>query len=426
MAAVFGLLIGTIWAQQEQMVAGQIRAIKVAGDVWQVTKSSGQRARLKEGDFFRQGNGIETAANGEAILLFDNGSTINLQPNTSFTIEEFLRDPFDAQKVDYKNIKKEPSQSVTKVKVQEGTIYFDIPKLARTSTYELSNPVGTAGIRGTAGFIARNSMGLSQGSAQVRTKTGQNQSLGAGQATGFTPQGNFGPPPNNATQKLQGARNNSQNVSQSIPPKAFVGAPQSQPPAQQANLTPEQKEAIKKAAEQSKEALVQTVKEIAAKTPEAAASAAAAAAAFVPDAAPQIAAAAAAAVPQGQASALAPQIAAAVAQAVPSSAPAIAGAVAGSVPSQAAAIAQSVAQVAPTQAGNIASAVSNAAPNADKSAVNQAAQQGAQQAGQGNTQGGSSGSGSGGGTPPAMSGGFGGGGGGGSGGNTGGGPIYGK
>ena len=273
------------FGQSGQMAAGHIRAVKVEGTAWQIIGGNGQRERLKEGDFVRQGNAVETSGGSAVILLFDNGSTMNVRPNSKFSINEFLRGPFDVQKVDYKALKSEPTRSVTKVKVEEGTMYFDIPKLNRASVCEISNPVGSAGIRGTAGFVAPDSMGVTEGMVQVQTRTGESRSLGAGQTTGFTPQGNFGPPPANAGDNMRGAQNNSQNARQNVPSDAFDGA-------QQAQLTTEQQKAIEDAAKQGKDALVEAVKKIAFEEPEAAAAAAAAASSLMPEAAPQIAAAA--------------------------------------------------------------------------------------------------------------------------------------
>jgi len=378
------------------MVAGHIRAIKVSGTVWQVMAGKGQKERLTEGEFLRQGNAIVTAGDGEALLLFDNGSTINVRPNSNFSINEFMREPFDAEQIDYRKLKAEPSRSVTKVAVKEGAIFFDTPKLkiSKGSSYNISNPVGTAGIRGTAGFVAQDSMGCTSGSFQATTQTGQAMTLTAGQTTGFAPGGNFGPPPGNAGENMQGAQQNSQTALQDVPSEPFSGAPsQSSLSGDAAELTAEQSESIEQAAKQGEEALVEAVKQVATESPEAAAAAAALAASLNPDAAPQVAAAAA-----------------------------------GAAPSQAAAVAQSVAQVVPSQAGNIASAVTNAVPGADANAVNSAAQQGAQQGDTGGTGGGTGATGgsSGGGSAPALPGGFGGGGGGGGtgGGSSGGGSIY--
>jgi len=426
--AVLTALGATVDAQEDAMVSGHIRAVKVEGTAWQI-RSGGQRERLKEGDFLRQGNTVTTADNGRVILLFQNGSTVNLQPGTRFAIDQFLIDPFDAEKVDFRTIRSEPSQSATKIRVDEGTITSKVAKLKRASSYNIATPLGTAGIRGTVVTISANpnasTFVVTEGMIQV-TKDGQTfwVAEGAKQGTGgdtrtgrqgseseqtvviSTDEG-YTPPAGEIAALTQQGQQFSQTASQSIPSNAFSGAPQ------QGTLTPQQTQALEQAAQEGKESLVSAVEQIATETPESAAAAAATAATLMPDAAPDVAAAAA--------------------QIVPGSASQIAGAVAGAVPSQATGIAQAVAQVAPSQANSIAQAVTNAAPDADGAAIANAAQQGAQQGqtsnqtgntgGTGNDGGGAGG---GGGSAPPLPGGFGGGGGGGSsgGGSSGGGGIY--
>lgn len=143
------LLAAFCQAQEVTMVPGHIRAIKVEGTVWQISKGSGQRERLKEGDFLLQGNAVVTTANGRVILLFQNGSTINLQPGTRFAVDEFLVDPFPTEELDYQKMKAEPSQSVTRLRVDEGTITSKVTKLKSGSAYDIKTPLGAAGIRGT-------------------------------------------------------------------------------------------------------------------------------------------------------------------------------------------------------------------------------------------------------------------------------------
>ncbi|MBE2179257.1 MAG: FecR domain-containing protein [Chthoniobacterales bacterium] len=136
-------------AQQQQMVPGNIRAVKVEGTAWQISGASGAKERLREGAFLRQGATVETAGNGNVILLFENGSTMQIRPGTRFSISEFLIDPFDPAAVDFQRIKSEPSTSLTEVMVHEGTVLAQISKLNRSSSYNVSTPLGTAGIRGT-------------------------------------------------------------------------------------------------------------------------------------------------------------------------------------------------------------------------------------------------------------------------------------
>jgi len=143
------LLAAFCQAQEVTMVPGHIRAIKVEGTVWQISKGSGQRERLKEGDFLLQGNAVVTTANGRVILLFQNGSTINLQPGTRFAVDEFLVNPFPTEDLDYQKMKAEPSQSVTRLRIDEGTITSKVTKLKSGSAYDIRTPLGAAGIRGT-------------------------------------------------------------------------------------------------------------------------------------------------------------------------------------------------------------------------------------------------------------------------------------
>lgn len=156
---------------QPGMVRGNIRAVKVQGTAWQIN-SNGQKERLREGAFLRQGSSVETASDANVILLFENGSTMNIRPGTRFTIAEFLINPFDPAQVDYEKIKSEPSKSVTQVSVQEGTILSDVRRLNRSSAYNIATPHGTAGIRGTTVGTAVNPKSstfyVSSGSLQVR------------------------------------------------------------------------------------------------------------------------------------------------------------------------------------------------------------------------------------------------------------------
>lgn len=156
---------------QPGMVPGHIRAVKVQGTAWQ-TSTDGRKERLREGDFLRQGSAVETAADANVILLFENGSSMHLRPGTRFSIAEFLIDPFDPAQVDYEKIKSEPSKSVTQVGVTQGTMLADVRRLHRSSAFNITTPHGTAGIRGTTVGTAVNrpssTFYVSSGSIQVR------------------------------------------------------------------------------------------------------------------------------------------------------------------------------------------------------------------------------------------------------------------
>jgi hypothetical protein len=239
-----------VQGRESNMVAGNIRAVKVDGTAWQVIDGRGQRERLGEGDFLRQGNTVETASDGRVVLLFENGSTIQLQPKTKFSVEAFMVDPFDAEKTDFRRITAEPTRSVTKIGVKEGVITAKILKLQRSSSYDIGTPLGTAGIRGTVVTVSVSPNAakfvVTKGMIQV-TKDGQTFWISEGdsqQADGDSRTGREGtqgeetviiateesytPPPGEVASLSQQGQQFSETANQSIPAQPFSGAPQQQ------------------------------------------------------------------------------------------------------------------------------------------------------------------------------------------------------
>jgi len=239
-----------VHAQEGKMVPGNIRAVKVDGTAWQIIGGGGQRERLDEGDFLRQGNTVETASDSRVVLLFENGSTIQLQPKTKFSVEAFMVDPFDTGKTDFRQLTAEPTKSVTKIEVNDGVITAKIPKLQRSSSYDIGTPLGTAGIRGTVVTVAVSQTAakfvVTEGMIQV-TKDGQTFWIREGdsqQADGDTRTGregtqdedtiiisseeNYTPPPGEVASLSQQGQQFSETANQSIPAEPFSGAPQQQ------------------------------------------------------------------------------------------------------------------------------------------------------------------------------------------------------
>ena len=232
------------------MVPGNIRAVQVDGTAWQIIGGSGQRERLDEGDFLRQGNTVETTSDSRVVLLFENGSTIQLQPKTKFSVEAFMVDPFDTGKTDFRQLTAEPTRSVTKIGVNDGVITAKIPKLQRSSSYDIGTPLGTAGIRGTVVTVSVSQTAakfvVTEGMIQV-TKDGQTFWISEGdsqQTDGDTRTGregtqdedtiiistdeNYTPPPGEVASLSQQGQQFSKTAAQSIPAEPFSGAPQQQ------------------------------------------------------------------------------------------------------------------------------------------------------------------------------------------------------
>jgi hypothetical protein len=86
------------------------------------------------------------------VLVFSNGATVSLGPDTRLSIDKFLQDPF-SQSVKIEELSTEPpgSTSVTSLKLVRGEMVSNVKKLNKAggSTFTVQTPVGAAGIRGT-------------------------------------------------------------------------------------------------------------------------------------------------------------------------------------------------------------------------------------------------------------------------------------
>ena len=351
-------------------VLGNVRVIKIIGRTAKTLDREGKTSAIKNGEFLRQGSHVFTGSEGDVTLLFDNGSTIQLAPETEFSIDQFIQDPFEAKVVDYQKLDGEPSKSSTRLTVEAGTIFTNVKKLKTGSTFQVTTPVGTMGIRGT-GFFIRSlpgdgapavSFGVSNGQVQFTTASGATQSVQAGESFGVGGAeggGNFTPNPPGATGLLESTANSASSAAQSMPSGAFNAAPPATPAPAQAlsNLSPDQQQALEQAAVKGASAVVEAAAQLAVSDPSMAATIASAAAELSPGSALQIASGISAAVPL-QASA----VAVALANTLPAQAAAIAAAVATAVPSQVIAVATAVAAIIPSAAPAISAAVSLAVP----------------------------------------------------------------
>jgi hypothetical protein len=327
-AALFAALAMPVSAE---MVVGNIRVIAVKGSTAQLLTAGGKKSPLKEGMFIQQGSKVLTGGDSTVSLVFENGSSVQVEPSSQFSIDEFVQDPFNSENLDYKSVDQAPTRSVTKLSIPEGEMIFNVAKQKSGSTFDITTPIGVAGIRGTAGIAGGKGFGLSNGQANFTPSGGNSQNIGAGQQ--FSPGTGLGSLPPGQQQNINSA---SQSMSSNTPPQTFSGAPP--------NLTPQQSQAIQAASAQGGDAVAQVAAQLAAASPAAAADIAAAAAYIAPQAAAQIA-----------------------------------GSVAQAAPSAAVQVAQSVSQMAPQASAQIAQAVITAVPSADPAAVQQGAQQGSQQ-----------------------------------------------
>jgi len=124
--------------------SGNVKVTAVKGTV-----TDGAGKALAVGDFVKQGQTVRTGPKSNASLLFSNGTKIDVQPDTEFSIDKFLQDPFDAAGKDLAALSAEPTTSISKMSLNKGRILGDVAKLNSGSSMNIETPLGTAGIRGT-------------------------------------------------------------------------------------------------------------------------------------------------------------------------------------------------------------------------------------------------------------------------------------
>lgn len=135
---------------QTGRVAGRIVAAKVKGTVTATNTVDNSKHELKDNDAITEKYVVTTAQNSSVILVFSNGSTINLAQDSTLSIEEFLQDPFSTS-YSMATATAEPSTSTTKLTLARGELVGNVKHLNKDqgSSFTVNTPVGAAGIRGT-------------------------------------------------------------------------------------------------------------------------------------------------------------------------------------------------------------------------------------------------------------------------------------
>ena len=119
--------------------------------------------KVKAGALLTDGYSVDAGEGGEAMLLFSNGTLVTVDENTKIKLESFLQEPFDAGDKKLEDLQEEPSSSSGLINLEIGSLVVKTKKLNKKSNFEISSPVGTAGIRGTQfgmGFSPNRGMSL--------------------------------------------------------------------------------------------------------------------------------------------------------------------------------------------------------------------------------------------------------------------------
>lgn len=137
-------------ASAQTSAAGRIVLARVTGEVSVTDKATKAASAAANNQEISQGYIVTTGKTGTVILVFSNGSTINLKEDSVLDIETYLQDPF-AEPFDAGKATAEPSASTTKINLTRGELIGNVKKLNKDkgSSFSVQTPVGAAGIRGT-------------------------------------------------------------------------------------------------------------------------------------------------------------------------------------------------------------------------------------------------------------------------------------
>ena len=190
-AVLLCLLVGLQASTSEENL-GQIKAMRVIGNVTAQSSDEPAPVPLTNGDLLYESYTIVTAAQASVVLVFSNGSTVRVLGNTKLELSSFRQDPLDQETVAIESLKAEPSTSLTELNLVYGELVGEVKKLSHSSSYSIHTPVGAAGIRGTIfhdryspeGDTATYSFTTTEGLVEFTDLAGRKHSIPAGQVLG--------------------------------------------------------------------------------------------------------------------------------------------------------------------------------------------------------------------------------------------------
>ena len=132
----------------------------------------------------RQGMIITTEVNASVVLVFTNGTVVNLGTDSVLDIDTFTMEP-GAGDITPDTIVNEPTVSKTKINLTKGELVGKVAKLNKAggSEFTVQTPVGAAGIRGTTFRIVYRPGGTGQAFFSLTTIEGSVDVTLAGQVT---------------------------------------------------------------------------------------------------------------------------------------------------------------------------------------------------------------------------------------------------
>jgi len=104
---------------------------------------------------------ILTGTDGSAVIIFTNGTSASIGPNTQLFFQNIWQREFRASSSRVSQIKEETSPSRIAMELKMGELVVDVKKLKKDSSFLIDSPVAAVGIRGTKFGFSVSSSGSS-------------------------------------------------------------------------------------------------------------------------------------------------------------------------------------------------------------------------------------------------------------------------
>lgn len=112
---------------------------------------------------------ITTGFDSSISLLFSNGTSVNVEPQSELSIQDFYQKDFESSEQSLDTLEKEPTYSYLKLYFNSGKLIINTTPLNDDSTFHIETSTGVAGIRGTEFEISEQdgTFGLNVAKGQV-------------------------------------------------------------------------------------------------------------------------------------------------------------------------------------------------------------------------------------------------------------------
>jgi hypothetical protein len=133
---------------------GKIQTDVTVGEVYTLDAKA-KPVRVIPGHYYDQGSTFSTKEDSTIQLVFSNGATLLLSPNTTVVVRTFKQVPINLPAPGkYLEVDREPSPSVTEIILEKGKVVGEVRKLNSQSSYTIRTGVGIVKIKGTIFTVA--------------------------------------------------------------------------------------------------------------------------------------------------------------------------------------------------------------------------------------------------------------------------------